>query len=206
MPYTRIYGLPYEHPQTDQPGITLHGGDPPSSPILAEEVERVVNSLAMQVQELQTQLDAQPQTVEDVQTGTYSFSATGNFGGSELVTSGTYAECAVVFTAPSSGRVEIHWAAEMAKSGTGPSSGRISPEVREGAVIGTGPVVLPASINRSLSVLAEESDSPNMSRSMFMMLPGLTPGQTYNARLLHRGSSGSDITVRIRRLLVRPAT
>lgn len=38
MPATNIYGLPFEEP-SEQPGITLHGGIPPSSEILAEEVE-----------------------------------------------------------------------------------------------------------------------------------------------------------------------
>lgn len=53
MPSTRIYGLPYEHPQTDQPGITLHGGDPPSSPILAEEIERVARALDLRIADLE---------------------------------------------------------------------------------------------------------------------------------------------------------
>lgn len=38
MPSTPIYGLPFSE-FTQQPGVTLHGGLPPSSPILAEEVE-----------------------------------------------------------------------------------------------------------------------------------------------------------------------
>lgn len=48
MPNTPIYGFPFEVP-SDQPGETLHGGVPPSSDILAEEVEeeldRVENSV-----------------------------------------------------------------------------------------------------------------------------------------------------------------
>lgn len=49
MPSTRIYGWPYEA-LDDQPGVTLHGGDPPSSPILAEEIEKTVASLAAALQ------------------------------------------------------------------------------------------------------------------------------------------------------------
>lgn len=43
MPSTPIYGLPFESPFTDQTGITLHGGIPPSSDILAEAVEEELN-------------------------------------------------------------------------------------------------------------------------------------------------------------------
>jgi hypothetical protein len=58
MPYTRVYGWPYEHPHTDQPGITLHGGDPPSSPILAEEIEQTVSGIDGQITGLASGLDA----------------------------------------------------------------------------------------------------------------------------------------------------
>lgn len=46
MPYTRVYGWPFEHPQTDEPGVTLHGGVSGDHPILAEEIEKTVVSIA----------------------------------------------------------------------------------------------------------------------------------------------------------------
>lgn len=64
MPNTPIYGLPFENP-SEQPGITLHGGVPPSSPILAEEVEEElqridtdVTNLGIQFQDAVVILDA----------------------------------------------------------------------------------------------------------------------------------------------------
>lgn len=55
MPSTRFYGWPIEA-VGDQPGITLHGGDPPSSPILAEEIERVVRALDLRIADLEAQV------------------------------------------------------------------------------------------------------------------------------------------------------
>ena len=45
MPVTRVFGWPYERPDADQPGVTLHGGLDGSHPILAEEIERDVARL-----------------------------------------------------------------------------------------------------------------------------------------------------------------
>lgn len=45
MPSTPVFGWPYEHPQTDEPGVTLHGGLDGTHPILAEEIERDVAGL-----------------------------------------------------------------------------------------------------------------------------------------------------------------
>jgi hypothetical protein len=50
MPSTPIYNLPTEHPDDDQPGISLHGGPLGTEPILAEavetELERIDTDLA----------------------------------------------------------------------------------------------------------------------------------------------------------------
>lgn len=57
MPYTRVYGWPFEHPQTDEPGVTLHGGVSGDHPILAEEIERTVSGIDGQITGLVSGLD-----------------------------------------------------------------------------------------------------------------------------------------------------
>lgn len=148
-----------------------------------------------------------PETQDDLQTGTYQVDSDGDFGASGNVASGDYADCGVAFLAPTSGRVRIDMMAEMVKFGTGSASTiRISPEVRTGGVIGSGTLVEAAAINQAIAMMADSNatDSPNDSRSGYRIVEGLTPGSTYNARLLHRGSSGTNAEVRVRRITVEP--
>lgn len=151
-----------------------------------------------------------PETQDDIQTGTYEVTGDGDFGASGNVASGTYVDCGVAFLAPTSGRVMIHMTAEMNKEDTNTSTLRISPEVRTGGVVGSGTLVEAAAINQCIAFMANEStstgsSSANMTRSGYRVVSGLTPGSTYNTRLLHRGSSGGNGIVRVRRITVVPA-
>lgn len=53
MPTTPIYGLPFEHPDDDEPGITLHGGESGEEDILADAVEAQLQRIDGDVSDLQ---------------------------------------------------------------------------------------------------------------------------------------------------------
>lgn len=56
MPQTSPYGFEFEI-VGQQPGRTLHGGDPPSSPILAEQVNDEIERVDVDVSTVQTNVD-----------------------------------------------------------------------------------------------------------------------------------------------------
>lgn len=117
------------------------------------------------------------------------------------VTAGTYEECAVTFVAPTTGRVKITTVARLINSST--SGTLVAPETREGSVIGQGAVVEAASDGIGVSHYGN-----NFARSgVSHMLSGLTPGATYNTRLLHRVSNAVNSgSIALRELIVEPCT
>lgn len=149
-----------------------------------------------------------PAAVSDLHQGTFEISATGDWGNWETVDSGDFDDCGVVFIAPTSGTVRADFHAELNKIGDGGSTLRLCPEIRAGGTIGQGAVVVGANINDGLSIMAGDSssDSPNTSRAGFMVATGLTPGAVYNARMMHRVSSGTNGIVRMRAILVQGLT
>lgn len=109
---------------------------------------------------------------------------------------GTYADCAVVWTAPTSGRVIIHVNARLFNSGTGGTL--VTAETRTGSTIGAGTIVDGAA-DRGPSHYGNSFARTGTTR----MLSGLTPGATYNTRLLHRATSGTG-SIALRELIVEP--
>jgi len=112
-------------------------------------------------------------------------------------TSGTYAEVAVVFTAPTSGRVKTSVAARLINSSTGGTL--VTAEVRTGSTIGSGTVVDSALDAAGCSHYGATFARAGINR----MLSGLTPGASYNARLLHRVTANTG-TFSMRELIVEP--
>ncbi|MBT2379036.1 hypothetical protein J7E90_17180 [Streptomyces sp. ISL-111] len=112
-------------------------------------------------------------------------------------TGGSYAEVAVVFTSPTTGRVRLSLAARLINSGTGGSL--ITVEVRTGAVIGSGTVVDSAIDATGISHYGATFARAGIAH----MLSGLTPGSTYNARLLHRVTGGTG-SFAMRQLIAEP--
>lgn len=107
--------------------------------------------------------------------------------------------CGVSFVAPQSGKVEIHWAAELFND-TPPNNARVSPAVRTGSTVGSGTVVLAASDARA--VLATTVIRTGAS----MQVTGLTAGSTYNVSLEQRIFSGGTGTFLSREVNVVPLT
>ncbi|GAA2298248.1 hypothetical protein GCM10010402_66050 [Actinomadura luteofluorescens] len=114
-------------------------------------------------------------------------------------TSGTYEEGAVVIVAPTTGRIKIHTAARMTNSSTGGTL--VAPEIRAGDVIGSGTAV--QTIGDGHGVSHYGASFARCGAATFV--EGLTPGASYNVRLLHRASANTA-TIALRELIVEPAT
>lgn len=142
-----------------------------------------------------TALDTPP-TVGAAESASFDVAIT-SFGTAS--SGGTYNQVAVVFTAPTTGRVKIHIGARMINSAT--SGTLIAPETRAGSTIGSGTVFEAAS--DAISVSHYGAAFARSGACHF--LTGLTPGASYNTRILHRCSSSSG-TIANRELIVEPAT
>ena len=138
-----------------------------------------------------------PPPVDDAQAGQFTFTVT-SYG--VATTGGTYADCGVAFVAPTTGRVKISVAAVLVNSTAGVGT-LISPVVREGGTIGSGTTVKAATDNDCLQV----NGTSGMRTSVFVMVEGLTPGDTYNVRLEHRVTANTGTATR-RYVLVEPLT
>jgi hypothetical protein len=114
-----------------------------------------------------------------------------------FTTSGT--DCAVTFTAPTTGRVLIHTSARLINSSTNGSLA--APETRTGGVIGSGTIVDAAA---DTNAVAHYGNSFSRATSTHL-LSGLTPGATYNTRILMR-AQGATASIANRELIVAPAT
>lgn len=142
-----------------------------------------------------------PATVQAVHTALYQATITTY---STTASAGDYADCAVVFTAPDTGRVLIHWSGAPRNIADGGSPvAYLSPQVRAGGTIGSGSVVLDADDRRS--VRSNLTGSEGVRAGASHLLSGLTPNTTYNARILHRVTSQTGEFFH-RTLIVAPAT
>jgi hypothetical protein len=127
-------------------------------------------------------------------------------GASVTTTSTTYttsgADCAVVFVAPTTGRVLISINARLANSAT--NGTLISAQTRTGGTIGGGTVVEDAS---DAWCVSHYGGTAFERQGITHLLTGLTPGATYNTRLLMRGSvDTATASYANRELIVWPAT
>jgi hypothetical protein len=140
--------------------------------------------------------------VQSVQNGLYQ--ATNTTYGTAFVSGTDYYHCGVAFTAPPSGRVAIHWSGALRN--IAPSSSPVaylSPEVRTGPVVGSGTVVLAAADTRT--VRSNLDGEATIRAGASHVLSGLTPGQLYNARILHRVTSSTGEFF-FRGLIVEPVS
>lgn len=113
---------------------------------------------------------------------------------SPTTTSGTYVsigtQCGKAFTAPASGAVLINWATEL-KTGTAAAVAACTPEVRTGSTVGSGTVVYAASDSNPL---AQNTNTNIATAAAITLVTGLTPGASYNARLMYRSNSSATLT------------
>ncbi len=120
---------------------------------------------------------------------------------STAFTAGSYEHCGASWVAPLSGKVKITVGARVQNSSTAGSL--ISPETRLGSTLGSGAVV------------EQPTDSIGYSHygvtyargTAAHLLTGLTPGASYNTRLLHRCSvTGETAFFAFREVIVEPVS
>lgn len=91
------------------------------------------------------------------------------------------------FMAPSSGAVLIHYTARIRLVNATAQRITVLAEVREGAVIGSGTVVNNFTEDQSLEIGQTAGDQ--LTGGTTMPVSGLTPGATYNVRLLYKNAT-----------------
>lgn len=107
--------------------------------------------------------------------------------------------CAVVFVAPTSGKVEICNVAQAKHSSTNQSYCTF--EVRKGPIVGSGDSVLAASDDQAIIVAGSGPFRFGISRE----LADLTPGSVYNVQQLFKVSTSSTTgTFNRKHLYVKP--
>lgn len=107
--------------------------------------------------------------------------------------------CGVAFIAPTTGRVLVMWGGELDHNTAGRET-YLSFEVREGSVVGSGTVVYAADDSWS----ASNQGVNNCGAGVMHDVPDLTPGATYNVRLMHRVTVGGNGAVTRREVSVQP--
>ncbi|HEU4422071.1 MAG TPA: hypothetical protein VFR67_05965 [Pilimelia sp.] len=108
--------------------------------------------------------------------------------------------CGVAFTAPTTGRVLVTINAFLDNSGaTGQTYASF--RIGTGSTVGSGTEQVAADDSRSILVTGTNQARAGITE----MVTGLTPGDTYNAQMMHRrANSNGDITWRS--IIVAPAT
>lgn len=97
------------------------------------------------------------------------------------------------FVAPTSGKVNIQWAAGLAITTGAPGFALCAPQVREGTSPSSGTVFLTVSDNLAIqNTHAANTEEIQVGRSH--LLTGLTPFLTYNVALLYRVSTADTGT------------
>jgi hypothetical protein len=187
MGSTTPYGFPYPE-LTDAPNVPVD-----------------VQALAVDVNDEIIRLDAEIAAVEavaalfatgaSVSNAQATLGTTTSTGLTATLTSGT--ACSVVFTSPPSGKVLIGNNCECLNSGAGFSLCTI--QVRTGAVVGSGTLILTAADNEAIINTGTSSNRNGVTR----LLEGLTPGAQYNCQQLFRVQSGTGSFLR-KQLIVTP--
>lgn len=137
-----------------------------------------------------------PPTKVNRQVDSYSVTIT-TFG--VAASAGTYNDCAVVFVASTTGRAMVLYDASLDHSGAASTS--VAPQIREGATIGSGTIFEDASLDNAIVNIGTDLRR----YGAHVTLEGLTPGASYNARLLHRVSAITG-TIAQRIITVAPCT
>lgn len=183
MGNTVVYGWPYPA-STDVPDVPADIKD------LAEAVEATLTPVTPVTAKFATGVTVTAAQAASGTTTSTTFTAT--------LTGGT--TCSTTFVAPPSGRVMVHNTANLSNSTT--SGVLMGFEIRTGAVVGSGTVVVAADDDEANSGSGVASVG-RRSTVTTPILSGLTPGATYNIRQMFRVSAGTG-TFLSKRITVVP--
>lgn len=192
MPTTPIYALPFEN-NGDVPAHTLRAE---AGPILAEAVETalqgIVNADPFQVVgDLDVVGDltvAGTVDLSSVMRPTFAESTTDIAAFTNTTFAAGSPVVGLTFVAPPSGKVHVT-VTGLINSATNTVRAELGWELRQGGTIGTGTIVLAASVDRCLATSHAVNTGATASigaSHRYPVLTGLTPGDTYNLRTMHR--------------------
>jgi hypothetical protein len=107
------------------------------------------------------------------------------------------------FTAPQSGKVLIHWSAYMTHS-IANGFCYMSFEIRDGASLGAGSVVVAGSDTNAIVNRVSGAGSDDAQFGSTKLITGLTPGNSYNIQGLYKLVTAGTLTTINRRIIVQP--
>jgi hypothetical protein len=109
--------------------------------------------------------------------------------------------CGNSFVAPASGRVLVHLSGRLDNNGANTTF--LGFEARTGSVVGSGTVVTGFGADDSRSISRNNINEVQFGRSF--LVTGLTAGDDYNVRLMHRVTAGTG-TIEYRHVIIEPTT
>jgi hypothetical protein len=107
----------------------------------------------------------------------------------------------LTFVAANSGKAFVNWFAQQTSDAS--NSVFSTFELRAGGVIGSGTVIVAASDDNALWTDPSDPNQNIVSGMVRKLVPGLTPGSTYNVRGMYR-SGGGNANFRTMRISVEP--
>lgn len=187
MGVTPVYGFPY-------PALTDAPDGPAQIRALAEAVEAdlIVTDAAIAALQAETHY-GEGGTYPNVTQNTSGTTTSGSF--TATLTGGV--TCSTTFVAPVSGKVDVFNSAQVENSVTTNLS-LCTIEVRVGAVVGSGAIILAAAIPHALY------SGATIRATVMTPITGLAFGSTYNVQQLFAVTAGTG-TFSNKQLQVRPA-
>lgn len=110
----------------------------------------------------------------------------------------------IAFTAPDTGKVYIVVSGHMASAGIANAYIYLAAEVRTGSTVGSGTVFHAAVTDEGVSIGQADTNITRISGSNEILVTGLTPGSSYNVRLVYLTTAGTNATIFYRAVLVKP--
>jgi hypothetical protein len=188
MAITPIYDLPYLEID-DSPDIASATQD--LAEAVEAELDRIDDSIAA--------INALAPARDDEPTDEAAYSGAAWIAGAT--------PCAVAFVAPSSGAVMVHLKAYFLSS-INDKGVFVDSEIKTGATLGSGTVVSGGAANSNdglvLSGTVTSGVPLKLNAGTAKLVTGLSPGSSYNARVMYVTETGGNITILYRQLIVVP--
>jgi hypothetical protein len=170
----------------------------------APDIAGITEDLATAVDAELARIDANVAAINGLTISIATESTTQPAYSSTTFTAGTQT-CAVAFTAPPSGMVVVNWKAFF-QAAINDKMSFVGCEIRTGATLGGGSVLVAANSNDALAVGGTVTSGVpvRMKGATYKLITALTPGSAYHARVMYQTESGGNITVFSREVMVVP--
>lgn len=183
---TDVYELPF-----------LELGDPPDIASGLEDLAEAVETELVRIDANVAAINNLTQAVATENTTQSSYSSTTPSAGAQA--------CAAAFTAPASGQVDVHWKSYF-QAGINDKMAFVGCEIRTGSTPGGGSVTVAANSTDAIAVGGTVTSGVpvRLKSSTFKPITGLTPGNSYHARVMYFTEASGNVTVFERQVMVVP--